>query len=177
MSADINLIIDRRDRQKTDSFSKIIRNLSLLFLILVLGASFAIFLLNVFSPISNLQAQEQNLRRQLSASSVKEAEYSLLLDRISQIQSVMKGRPNYNELLSQVRSQFSSSIIISSLNLEEKNTVISGQSDSLFAINDSLLKMEELSKKDKRFSQLVLSELTLDAEKGVYSFSLSSKIK
>ena len=37
--------------------------------------------------------------------------------------------------------------------------------------------MEELSKKDKRFSKLTLDELTLDQAKGIYNFALSSKIK
>lgn len=177
MSADINLIIDRRDQVKTNRFSKLIRNLSLLFLFLVLMSSVAILVLNITSPISDLQAQKENLRKQLASSDSKEGEYILLLDRVSQIQNVLNTRSNYNELLSVVRAQFSPLITISSLSFDEKTTEISGTSKSLFAINESLLKMEELASKDKRFSKLALDELTLDAEKGVYNFGVSSQIK
>lgn len=175
MSSKINLLIDRREKRRSEHFLKLIRFLSVLFLFFTLVASLGLFALNILNPIDQLQNQQQALRAQQAVSANKQSQYLLLSDRLQEAGRVLRSRVDYQSLIAKTRKQFSPSVVIESFSIDDTKAYIAGSSPSLVDINESLINMEKFSREEKRFSHLELSNLSLDVKKGVYSFALQSE--
>ena len=174
MSADINLIIDRRDRVKQEKIFKKVQLVTYCALFLVMAVSAALFILNVGSPFESLVAQKNELQSRLAPLLVKEKKYIFVQNRIQDIEKIVTGRIDYDKLITLVRAQIPDGITIKELNIKNDDSIsLHVSSLSLIPLSEMFDNFTKLGETDKRFKKIQIQELSLNIKQGGYNATMT----
>ena len=175
--SDINLI-----PQKQTGDIRVVQALRLLriFAFVTLGItvliSAVIFLLIVFSPLSSLKTQASKLTDALSQKQALIAQHAVIENRLDSIDTVLKQRAGLASLLSVVLQATPPDITISSLSLENSGVHITFSTPSLDVGDLFLQNLIAQVGGDKKFSRLVLNNISFDNNSHAYLLTLQADL-
>src|SRR6266404_3434707 len=115
-----------------------LRLISIIFLFFVAISSITLFVLaNRLSPESVKRDQDVALKA-ITSQKDKQAKYSLLTDRLSNINQILKSRKNYTSTLNSLIAQVPDGVSTTAMSVDNGNITLTVSSNSLLSINKFL---------------------------------------
>lgn len=145
--------------------------IALLFIVSV--SSIVLFIMVALSPLPELQRQEQSLRLTLSEQSTDIAKVAVLNDRANAIDSLLKERRSYEELLQLLQAKLPSNVSINALRVLDNSVQVTVESNSLSELDTFIAGLIQYINEKKAFSQLTLSNLSTDNVRNNYSMTIN----
>lgn len=162
MNNEINLLYSRKQRRlyQLTTRVKILRFIALGSLFFICGLSLVFFLFIIVSPLPQLKEEEKMLSQTLSASKDNILKQTLLVTRLTDIDSISTKRSQYDTVLKTVRQMLPSGTKIGEFTAEKKIAEISFSSSSLEDIENVFSELKSHVQNKNTFSQVFMSSLT-----------------
>lgn len=166
MNSDINLVAGSNILSKEAKRLRVFRTVAIFLIISVGFLSVLLFLLNRFFSPQILIDQQNQVITQLSALQTRQAQLSLLSQRLNDIQSVLKKRSNYDTVLTSIISGSPSDVNITSLSIDKGKISMIVASSSLLSINDFIDMLKVMVEKKQYLKNVTINNLTLQGKSG-----------
>ncbi len=176
MNNGINLLsYKNKTEAKTDSQRyKKLRIVAVVMLFAVSTFSVMIFILIAVSPLPELNKQYKFASFTLSNSISDIVRLGLVNDRADTIKKIIDGRSQYDKIVESLQKKLPSGVGFETLEIDKADVNIELSSTSLLEIDQFI---NELSKNDDpsiKFSQITLSKLSFESEKGVFLVNVTA---
>lgn len=173
MYADINLVIDDKNRSPKREKIQKFKNISFAILFFVAFSSIVLFLINLRFSVNSIKKEQQVIIQNLSAYDQVAARMFLLNSRLSDISTILGNRKNYNGLLNEITSDVPPSVLIDELSIGNEGLTVGLSSVSLLDLNDYLDKHFSFS--SKSLTSITLNSLSSSSEG--YTMQITAKLK
>lgn len=157
-----------REQQRT----KIFKFVALGSLGFVASISIITFLLTALLPMGSIKEEQNRTRRETSSYQAKFAKLHTVNERIMHISEILKKRKNFPSLIDKVLTNIPSDVSIVSMNMDEKELLITANSFSLKQINQFINNFSQLAEEEKSFNKIFIDNLSANHKSGTYSISL-----
>lgn len=174
MSEGINLL----DPNKQSTSSAILRRLrtmrvvmiGLLFFVSV--ASVMLFILVTLSPLPSLQKQEQSLRLTLAQSKNDMIKFSWVSEQASTIDTILANRHTIDQTIDLILSKLPSDTTVTAIQVQKNSMSLTIESQSLQSLDTFITNLIGIVQGKKVFSQLNLTDLSIDSTNNAYSMTI-----
>lgn len=175
MNDGINLINSKKQQiERQEKLLKNFRRISFGSLVAVAILAVVLFLLNVFSPVSKLQGEQQTVAQNLLGSKSKIAKFLLLRDRLGNIDKVFIQNSSLDKILTTIASNIPGDVNVDSLGISKDNVALILTSPSLASINAFMDFLNKQVTLKTLFKKVTISSLTVDVKSGKYTLSVSA---
>lgn len=175
MNSNINLLVTKKKLGLTPAIRHLLMFRLVTTSILFLVGVFSVILLIAisFSPLPQLRQEEARELQILAASQADVAKMALIHERVTTISSLLENRTAFATTLQTLQSFMPAGLSVSGFSLAKDNTSITVESNSLLPLDTYInTLMQEVSQK-KYFSQIILTNLSIDAQTNSYSLTLT----
>lgn len=174
MNNEINLL--HTTKKKTNTLlSKLaaIRMFSLSFLFLISFASISLFILIALSPLPSLQQRESDEAKTQSLFHDKVAKILLTKERIADISMILKTRPVIADTLQRLVAQVPDDFTVGNVKFDGEKVEFTVSTSSLAGVDALTANVVAFNKKEKKFSKVTLTGLSLNTDNGQYVVSFA----
>lgn len=176
-SGQINLISEKRQGSfKEQQRIKILKFFALGCLGFVAFISVITFLLTTAVPLNKIKKEQENTNVSLSSLQGKSAKLYTVNERILHISKILKNRRDYSLLIDSVLKNVPTEVSINSVDIDDKDLLITVNSFSLKQINQFLNNFSDLSEDGKIFSKVTIKNLSSNRSNGTYTISLKATL-
>ena len=173
MNNGINLIGDKKQKQLSPLLSRlnIFRYAAIALLFGVSVASMILFLLIAFSPLPELQQQEQTNKQTLSGFQTDMAKIAIINDRMQSVNQLLNDRSSYGEIFSMIEQKLPNDTTITAFNLIQNTAMVTISSTSLASFHSVLNSL--LAEEGTRFSQVSMNNLIIDEQEDTFFMTIA----
>lgn len=178
MNNEINLLYSKKQLRLTQLATKvrIMRFISLGLLFFICGLSIVFFLFVIASPLSSLKAQEKALTQDLSGSKDKIFKQTLLVTRLTDIDTIINKRSQYDDVLKKLMDILPEGVLVDDFAAEKKVVELGISAPRLDDIDATFTKLKAMVKNKNTFSQVFMSSLNTSADQDGNTTSFSTKL-
>lgn len=175
MNNGINLISSKRQNlEKQEKIVQIFRRVAYGSLLTVTLISVGLFMLNYFSPLPKVTAQEQQVTQTLLAQKATIAKLLLLRDRLAHIDEIFLQNTSLEKTLTTIVLNTPGDVDVDTLGVTKDSVTIAFTSGSLTSMNTFMdFLSNEISTKTL-FKKATISSLALDTKSKRYTLSITA---
>lgn len=177
MSNNINLLkSSKTKRLNEEKRIRILRIISVLFLVVVGVVSAGLFFMQVNAPVTLVENEELSQKKSLNQLGDRAVKLFITQNRIKDIASIIDKRKILDTVLGDIARAIETNISITSLNLDGKNFSLTVVSSSLSSLDTLVTTLVGMAESKKIFSKVTLEGLSVDPKIGNYTLSLSGNL-
>ncbi len=175
MSNEINLVtgttfsLEKRIKQ-----TKLLRIIAIISLVIVSLTSIVLFLITISLPIVSVKKDQQQAISGLTLLHKKHTSYSLVLNRITNIKSIVVSRKDYAKTLNEIIKQVPGSLDVESMSVDSGKIEIGITGSSLQDINKLINDLISLNNNKKYIKNLLIESLVLNAQNAKVTLSFQA---
>lgn len=175
MNNGINLISSKKQNLETqEKIVKVFRRVAYGSLIAVAFVAIGLFLLNYYSPLPKVTAQEQQVTQALLAQKAKIAKLLLLRDRLQHVDAIFLQNTSLEKTLTTIVLNTPGDVNVDTLGVNGTAVTIVFTSGSLTSMNTFMNFLSDQIAKKSLFKKATISSLALDTKSGKYTLSVSA---
>jgi hypothetical protein len=136
--------------------------------------SVLLFLLNFYSPLPKVIAQQQKVSQDLLAQKTKITKLLLLRDRLQHITTIFQQSTSLENTLAAIVLNTPGNVEIDTLGVNKDSVTIIFTSLSLSSMNDFMDFLSQQISKKTLFKKATISSLAFDAKTGIYTLTVGA---
>jgi Tfp pilus assembly protein PilN len=174
MNNDINLI-GNKDHASIPTASrklKIVRAIAIVLLFGVSASAITLYILIAFSPLPQVQQQEQEALTAISLSHPEMTKIALLDDRMKGIAGVLATRNKYDTVLEALSTKLPRDVRISQVSMNEKSLGLTVKTQSLTSLTTFVETLQH-AVENKEYKSITLNSIISDNESNIFSLTMS----
>lgn len=178
MNKDINLLANKRKNAKSTN-RKLITTFNIVAyasLGIVAICSIVLFVVRLQSPIANIKKEQETILFNLTNLADKSAKYKFINDRLVNISQIVSKRIDFEERIKSFLSEIPSEISVNSLSVDKNNITLDLSTNSLYSLGILMDRFIFMVENKKLISKAVFGSLSVDVERGMYSFSIKAEL-
>lgn len=152
---------------------KLMRAIAVLLLFGVSAAAVIISILIAFSPLPQVQQQEQASRQTLSQYHPEMAKIALIQDRLIGISAILSQRNKYADFLTSVNNKIPPGVSLYQISINKKNATLTVRSNSLDLLDRFLNNLVMSANNKEEYSRVTLNSITSDDQSNLFSLTVS----
>lgn len=174
---DINLLLQKKELHAVSKkVLKILRIISFISLTAIFFLALILFLVKLKSPLPKIQAEENALLSQISASKEKAARLFVVHNRLSNVATLLRNKKKYDNIIQVIVQDTPKDVVIEAFSIDKSDVKISVSSSSLSSLNAFLNSLVARVYKKEIFQTITLQSLSLDEKTGTYFTSLQGRL-
>ncbi len=178
MNKDINLVSTKDSgelkHKKKIKYARIVAIISLLSVSFL--AAFLFILSNQIS-LAQIKKDQSSVLQGISSLRTKAAKLSLLNDRLTDVQGILKERKDYTLQINSILGQIPPETTVRVLEIDDENGFsVSVESPSLVSLNDFINKITEVANKQSTIKRLRVDNLIFNEKAGIYTTTLKADL-
>lgn len=158
--------------QKQERMASMLRRISFVLLFATASIAISLFVLVISSPLQQVQQQENDYLSAMDKSKVKISKNVIIQERLNSTGKILRDRNHYEKFTGAVLQVLPSSLVITSIEIDQKEMQIIGESRSLDSINTYLNALVLMQTKKELIQSVVLKSLSSQSEDGKYVFTI-----
>jgi len=177
MSTDINFLLKTDEESlKRRKRIKILNAIAIISLIIVVSISLGIFvLIQAANPLS-IKNEQNVVLGKISQFQTRQAKLFAVNDRIENIDKILKIRKDLSNTMNELLAKVPSGMSINDFEIDDKSVIISGRSNSLYAIGEFINNLSNMAYQKGIIKSLTLNSLSLDLSSNTYQVSIKSDL-
>lgn len=173
MDKDVNLLLKKQaDFEKQGNSLKLLRIVSVAFLVSLGISSIVLFFLSSRLSPSSIKRQEKTMLYNISFLHAKEAKLAMVLERTRGIESILSQRPDYNLTIGKILQVLPGGVTVQSLSVDKNSISISASSNSLLPIDGFINSLTDLAGRKDVVKDVTIDNIVLNGTNSAYSFSI-----
>lgn len=170
----INLIGNKEHESVTPASKnlKLIRGAAIFLLFGISSAAIILSILIAFSPLPQVQQQEQNALANLARSHPEMTKIAYLEDRLTSISNILAQRNNYSSILDSISNKLPPDVSMTDIEMKKKNVSLTVKSNSLTSLTEFIENLK-IATRNKEFSTLTLNNILTDNQNNTFSLKIS----
>lgn len=174
MKSDINLIsLNQSELVNEGRMVRLFRIFAIASVSVVGVSSLALFLIVSGISPSGIREQQARIEKDISSMRAKEAKIIIINRKIKDIGSIIKKRPKYDALVTDITNVIPVGVTASSLEINENKVKLIVTSGSLLLLNNFLDNLYDMVKNGKVIGSLTIDGISASGKSGTYSMSVS----
>lgn len=169
----INLLGNKKEREVvTLPKIRFLRRIAIFLLAGISGASIILFLLISFSPLPDLQREEQQALSTISGAHPDIAKLFLVKDRLQGSSLLLKTRQEYDQKLLGLMEEMPPGITIEGMEMEQNAISLRVVSNSLTELDTFLTNLVKVTSEKKDYSTVTMVSLQTSDQRQVYMMTI-----
>lgn len=161
----INLVLNKREIKPKIPINSRLGMFRLGAIIILFGSgaiSIIVSILIVFSPLPQLQKDEQKARDRLAEYKLEISKLAFINDRGDSIRKILSERQYYDKRIEVIQNKIPAGVSFDSFSIEKNIYTLTFSSENLSSLNELLDAIVDLSGKKRDYSKIYLTSLSIN---------------
>ncbi|MBP9719295.1 MAG: hypothetical protein KBD46_02405 [Candidatus Levybacteria bacterium] len=171
--SDINLLPKKEGiNLENDQTAIVFRRISLGFLSVTAITSIILFIIIIQSPLTKVRQQELALFSEIERYKIQMSRNVIINERLISISNLLKKRNQFQIYISGVLDVVPSSVVVTTLTIDEKTMLMTANTTSLSAVNQFFDAVTNMQKEKRLVKSVILQSFSFQQDTGKYNSTL-----